>query len=117
MWNKIDIQLVNGVGNENLRLPNARLLGFISVRNQIGIAAGTRITFSHLLPNGTVATTPILDLNPIVTPYGEIPVRVPVNSANVAQSNLVYQMMQTINISITGGLTNNIVTVWILTDD
>lgn len=116
MWNLVRIQLASGVGNANLLLQQSEIVNLIAIPTQAGINSGvTKVVISHIVPDAAQTPFPLLTLTTVTTPYSNVPSAVPVNAANVAQSNNVPVVAAGINISITSGVGNNVVDVWILT--
>jgi hypothetical protein len=116
MWNLVRVQLAGGVGNANLLLQQSEIVSLIAIPAQAGITSGTTdIVISHIVPDAASTPFPLLTLTNVVTPYSNTPSAVPVNAANVAQSNNVPVVAAGINISITSGVGANVVDVWILT--
>lgn len=114
-WNLINVSLVGGVGNANIVLPEAGLMTAVSIPIQTGLVSGTTdVVISSLLPDGSLAGA-LLTLTDVTLPYFEIPQRTPVNRTNVAQTSLVYNTVQSLNVSITGGSGSVTVKVWIFT--
>jgi len=97
----------------------------VAIPVQPGINSGvTKVVVSHLLPQPPVAQFPngfdpaaILTLTTVTTPYSEIPKRLGVSPTNTADTALGFQLVQSINVSVTSGVANKLVYVLILTDD
>ena len=120
MWHYIPIQLNGlGAGSNQLFSTKTQILMKFAVPVQAGITSGatdlviTEITDAGLTPLGTILT-----ITNIVTPYSEIPKKLGVSPANVADTILGYQGIGSLNIAITSGVANASVGVWVLlTDD
>lgn len=119
-WNEARIQLDStGVGNGNIVMPATSIVLGVAIEIQAALTSGASdIVISHLLPNNRAAPIPILTLTNVTLPYRIVgPQDVPVNSLNVAQSNYVYQGVQSLNVSIVQGVANGLASVWILLSD
>jgi len=122
-WNLASIPLdAAGAGNVNIGLndgSHTQLLLKVAIPIQPGLTSGTSdIIISDVPPNGIALFPPLLTLTNVTLPYSAVgPQALPVNSANVAQSNYVYQGVHGVNVTVAQGVAGQTAQVWILLSD
>lgn len=111
----------NGAGNGNIVINSAEILGAIIIPVQDGINSGTtKLVISHLLPSNLPVAPPpvtIFTANTVTTPFYEVPKKLGTSPTNVADTALGFQLVGSINVSITNGVANKPVNIFVLLTD
>lgn len=122
-WNLASIPIDGaGAGNVNIGLndgSHTQLILKVAIPVQPGLTTVVSdITISDVLPDGIALFPPLLTLTNVTLPYSAVgPQALPVNSANVLQSNSVYQGQHGLNVTVGGGVAGQTARVWILLSD
>ena len=119
MWNLVAFKTdANGAGNANINLNSAQIFGAIIIPVQDGINSGTtKLVVSHLLPSSLAVAPPPVTLftaATVTTPFYEVPKKLGTSPTNVADTVLGFQLVGSLNLSITSGVANKDVNILVL---